>query len=434
MNRNFKINLEWEDPMKARGQELRATWARLDILVGGIPITRLIDGKTKSIRNSIYGPLYPVAEWIAMNWWPLLHENDAPHTVRARTYAHRHNLHSASEGFSLPNLLFRPSGRMMDLAWTAKRIPATGIEFLESGSDSLPADSVSDEIVNFLMAVIGRLESEGISGTPLQNEWSAIQSMDSDEKEFCEFAASLGEDPFSLDDGSREQMVELAARIPSELSGEFIAAIDFGNLADHLRNLNEALELAATSLPPLIIPILENALRPSPNLGTPWENGYVLARHLREKLGLNGHLLADDTTLAHAIHVEDTFLDRAASADCNPLWSGFDALVAPSNKGGSVFMIGKTRGDSRRYAFCRALYDSLSGASSALVSKARTDRQRANRAFAAELLAPSDLLRERVNQEVADEALVMDLAEEFGVYELVIRHQLTNHHIAEVVV
>jgi len=148
---------------------------------------------------------------------PLLHENDAPHTVRARTYAHRHNLHSASEGFSLPNLLLRASGRMMDLAWTAKRIPATGIEFLES---------------------------EGISGTPLQDEWSAIQSMDSDEKEFCEFAASLGEDPFSLDDGSREQMVELAARIPVELFGEFIAAIDFESLADHLRNLNEALDLA----------------------------------------------------------------------------------------------------------------------------------------------------------------------------------------------
>jgi hypothetical protein len=432
MNRDFKINFEWEDPMKARGQELRATWARLDILVGDIPITRLIDGKTKSIRNSIYGPLYPVAEWIVMNWWPLLHESEAPHTVRARTYSHRHNLHSASEGFALPNLLLRPSGRMMDLVWAAKRIPATGIEFLESGSDSLPADSVRDEIEGFLVAVIGRLESEDITDTPLQDEWNAIQSMDSDENVFCKFAASLGEDPFSLDNESRERMVELASQIPSDLTDEFIAAIDYGNLADYLRNLNESLKMAATSIPPLTIPILDLADGLTANQRTPWENGYQLARDLREKLGLNGHLLADDTALADAIHVEETFLDRASSADLNPLWSGFDALVAPSNKGEPVFMIGKTRGDSRRYTFCRALYDSLSGASSALVSRARTDRQRANRAFAAELLAPSDLLRKRMNQEVADEALVMDLAEEFGVYELVIRHQLKNHHIAEV--
>jgi hypothetical protein len=433
MNRDFKINFEWEDPMKARGQELRATWARMEILVGDIPITRLIDSKSKSIRNSIYGPLYPIAEWIAMNWWPLLHENEAPHTVRARTYGHRHNLHSASEGFSLPNLLFRPSGRMMDLAWAAKRIPAAGIEFLESGADSLPAESVKDEIADFLIAVIGRLESEGITGTPLQVEWNAIQLMDSDEEQFCKFAASLGEDPFSLNDDSRVQMVDLAARIPRELSGEFIAAIDFGNLAEHLRNLNEVLKLAATSLPPLNIPILENDLRLSPNHGTPWEHGYQLARHMREKLGLNGNLLADDTALAKAIGAENSFLDdRATPADRNPLWAGFDALLAPSDKGGPVFMIGKNRGDSRRYAFCRALYDSLSGASSALVSKARTDRQRANRAFAAELLAPSDLLRKRVNQDVTDDVLVWELAEEFGVSEMVIRHQVKNHHIAEV--
>ncbi len=324
MNRHFKINFEWEDPMKARGEELRATWARMEILVGDIPITRLIDCKTKSLRNSVYGPLYPVAEWIAMNWWPLLHENEAPHTVRARTYGHRHNLHSASEGFSLPNLLLRPSGRMMDLAWAAKRIPAASIEFLESGSNSLPAESVKDEIADFLVAVIGRLESEGITGTPLQDEWNAIQLMDSDEEQFCKFAASLGEDPFSLNDDSREQMVDFAARIPRELSGEFIAAIDFENFAEHLQNLNEALELAATSLPPLTISILENAVSAPPNQGTPWQNGYELARHLREKLGLNGHLLADDMALAKAIGAEDTFLDdRATPADRNPLWAGF---------------------------------------------------------------------------------------------------------------
>jgi len=82
---------------------------------------------------------------------------------------------------------------------------------------------------------------------------------------------------------------------------------------------------------------------------------------------------------------------------------------------------------------CRALYESLSRASTALVSRARSDRQQANRAFAAEFLAPAALLRERIARDIIDNEQIDDLADEFGVSAKVIEHQIENHHIADLV-
>jgi Zn-dependent peptidase ImmA (M78 family) len=55
--------------------------------------------------------------------------------------------------------------------------------------------------------------------------------------------------------------------------------------------------------------------------------------------------------------------------------------------------------------------------------------QRASRAFAAELLVPADELGQRVAGEVTYEQ-VAGLAKEFGVSDLVIKHQIENHHLA----
>ena len=54
---DLTLNFEWIDPAEARGTELRATWARLEILLGGIAITRLIDFESRGIRNSVFLPL-----------------------------------------------------------------------------------------------------------------------------------------------------------------------------------------------------------------------------------------------------------------------------------------------------------------------------------------------------------------------------------------
>ena len=63
------------------------------------------------------------------------------------------------------------------------------------------------------------------------------------------------------------------------------------------------------------------------------------------------------------------------------------------------FLTTKFRPEQVRFSFCRGLFEYLTapGTPSTLVTVARTDRQKRNRAFAAELLAPADWIRERID-------------------------------------
>ena len=71
---SLQIEFDWEDPQAAKGPELRATWARLRILINNVPVTQVLDSSARSVRDGIYIPLYPLAEWLAMHWWSLFHE------------------------------------------------------------------------------------------------------------------------------------------------------------------------------------------------------------------------------------------------------------------------------------------------------------------------------------------------------------------------
>lgn len=87
----------------------------------------------------------------------------------------------------------------------------------------------------------------------------------------------------------------------------------------------------------------------------------------------------------------------------------------------------------KRFHFCRALGEALvSPGTETLLTKAYSEHQQRNRAFAAEFLAPSAGLRERVSGRVVDGDEIDELAAAFGVSSRVVEHQVRNHNLAEV--
>jgi hypothetical protein len=123
---------------------------------------------------------------------------------------------------------------------------------------------------------------------------------------------------------------------------------------------------------------------------------------------------------------------ESAIIEISSLPGTFNALVATNAVESPVFAVPKRREEAIRFAFCRALFDYLTtpAGEPLLVTSARSERQKRNRAFAAEFLAPADLLREALpGQTVGDEELD-DLAAVFGVSPSVIRHQIENHGLA----
>ena len=84
-----------------------------------------------------------------------------------------------------------------------------------------------------------------------------------------------------------------------------------------------------------------------------------------------------------------------------------------------------------RFRFCRGLAELLlSPDSDALVTSARSSRQQLGRAFAAEFLAPSTGLQERLPRGILNEDDIGGLASDFGVSPWVIERQVVSHGIA----
>src|SRR5690242_11889853 len=127
---DVSFEFEWEDPRGAKGADLRATWAALTITIDGQIVTDVRDYVTKGFRSRIYLPLYPLAEWIAASWWPLLYEVEVPGRSVERTYLRRHSLRAAREGFALPDLRIVPQGQHVRLDWMETDLPACRVKFL----------------------------------------------------------------------------------------------------------------------------------------------------------------------------------------------------------------------------------------------------------------------------------------------------------------
>jgi hypothetical protein len=129
----LKLQYEWIDPAGAKGRELRATWARLEIEIDGHVVTRAIDDVSRSVRDSVYLPLYPLAEWLVTNWWFLLYEVEPRRFGAGDGYYGRHSLRSAGEGFALPALLFSPTGSTIQALWRPADLDHHRLEFTERG-------------------------------------------------------------------------------------------------------------------------------------------------------------------------------------------------------------------------------------------------------------------------------------------------------------
>lgn len=424
------LDFEWIDPAGARGPELRATWAALQISLDGHAITRLIDDVSRSVRSHLFLPLYPLAEWFANHWWFLFHEVETPGRSNSELYEKRHNLRHGAEGFALPSLTIQPMGDQVKLIWQPVRLEAQNLEFTATGAVQVSAAELRQTLADFISAVLRRLQEQGVEETLLAREWNSIQTADEEEREFCVTVASLGIDPYTLDEQKQQEVIEVSESLPQSIWTDFFAVADFATLPQQARQVLDALESSRRNRSNLdSLKTLRMEMRAGARLqGSPWQQGYQLAHQLRDHLNLNGDKLSSFAALGRALGIEmKSAITRAAS-----LPSSLNALVAMNSQDSPVFAVPSRRDDAIRFAFCRALFEYLmaSEGQPLLLTTARSDRQKRNRAFAAEFLVPKDLLRKELSSHIVGDEEMDDLAADFGVSPSVIRHQIENHELA----
>ncbi len=426
------FDTEWLNGDSIRGAELSATFASLRINVQGQAVTRVLDHRARTVRDFVDVPLYPLAEWLAANWWFLAYEFENAAKKEDPDFVRRHALGANTEGYAFPNLMAIPAGSRTSLTWGGAPSPWTRVEFLDQGYEFIDREAFRQTCADLIDRVVRRLAAFDVHDTFLQEEWAAIQGADDEELSFCETAAGLGWDPYDLDEARREQVFRLADEL-GPLCSEAVPVMDS---ADPLRDSSaivSALEAAKPNSLQLrsLRTLMEDK---SPSTGYPWEAGYDLARQARKHLDLDGQPIPDMQSLAEALG-EDIKTLTQATLPVAPLSMVrlIDAVVTGGERGAVSFGLRRAGEDGQRFLFCRALAETISSDGDALITRAHTERQQRNRAFAAEFLAPAHSLRERVSRYVMDNEEVEYLAEEFGVSTQVIVRQIENHKIAQLV-
>lgn len=434
----FLIHFDWEDPGAARAEELRATWARLELSIDGAVITSVIDRSVRSWREYVVLPLYPLAEWLADNWWSLWNETASLGEPERASFSSRHCLRQAREGFALPNLTIVPAGNWIQLNWAAEQLKQQKITFTQSGSIWMPLGAVKETMADFISKVIARLQQLGIEGTRLQEDWRAINDADNEEEEFCSLVAALGLDPYSLEACYAEQILRVAEHIPRDFVKEFFHAAHPDG--DGLRHDLELIDRARTTTQrqtrhlEKLSELKQSTFKWSfPSHEPPWSQGYALARHVRSVLVKDLQDVRGNELLHQLLGVnpdDPAVVDR----DCWASARGFVSYVGPNACGSAGFVLSPGAPHSQTFMLGRALGQYLwpDGHDQGLVTMAASGQQKRNRAFAAELLAPAATLRERIHGSTVSEDVLDSLAQELQVSSQLVRRQLENHGIATI--
>jgi hypothetical protein len=377
--------------------------------------------------------LYPLAEWIATNWWILM-SHIRPSAmdplywtwpnVRTEPWLRQHNVRGAGDGMAWPDMTIVMEGDVACVAYTsdAERSLAP-VRFAATAKTLVRADDVKQGLAAVFDHVLERLATKGISESRLAEEWNVIAQTDDEERDFCQTVARLGLDPYSVDQRTAAQVIEIASTLPPSLVDDFFDSADPAALyaaATWTESALEAADGASTSANEELSVLYDSVSRASDEAGPaqkPWTLGYDMARHVRAELG------ARDT---------DSF-DPS-------LWVGLGEVDAPArgvqgaaavraNRCGLVLGSPDISGSARRFGEARALGRVLARPQQRtfVLSAARGYFERLAGAFAAELLAPAEGIREYLDVlgERTDAAFDA-IAGRYEVSPLLIRHQYDN--------
>lgn len=378
------------------------------------------------------GPLvsgYHAAEWLAWNWWRLRWEprSGAPDWNIA------HRMNAIGEGYVWPNLEIWSDGvRTMLTSHPSMQQDAKPFRYVGAYPTVVPSTLFEAALDEFLPRVIGRLRDEGVAETNLDQLWRDVLAERADPAvaKRRRLEALMGRDPDAVADNAVEELLADAGRL-GEGAVDEVAAEQARSA--HARDALSARRLEAEAEAFGFRASVRDALtlRPEARLPRPvdvpaWKLGAEAAGAIRQQEHLDGAAISD-RQLAEMAGTKPSALTDQNRGDALLSFT----LDDPNGLSARIVLPGR-RKTSLRFALARLIGDRLMNRSGALhpATHASTYRQKAQRSFAAELLAPFKAVEEMMHGDYSEERQ-LDIAEYFSVSPMVVNTLLKNHNIIE---
>lgn len=438
----MRFSFEWQEAPGVKDPVLARTWASLSLHLGEVCLTKVEDRKAHSVRTSIHGSTFHLVDWLIQNWWFIFNEN-WPYSKlpegrsqfglgRCDRWLLRHNFLAASHGFSLPDLTLYRNGPTVKAIWHSdpdtldERKP---VRFLSAGQADLQIEHLEFTLEEFIQGTVLRLaELDDPEAQRLNQMWlNLLAARDEEFSLYSDFAA-MGLDPDDEDEVSEELLETYATKLESLdplLRADFVHSTTKQGFGDHLCWLEQALAKVRLDAgkPAKQLPSLKEE---EPHFDRAYELGFYRAKQVRRLIGNFKSPIADVNDLAARLLRVDGIqeITQEKSRDRR-----LEALVVVDARKGPTLIGSEAHETMVRFRTARAIHQWLFSDAlrhPRLLSTSGDWEQRVSRAFAAELLMPSEALRERVSVEVGEDD-IEELAREFGASSRLVAHQVENH-------
>lgn len=415
---HFEIDAVWID----RGSHTTSDLAEIGIRLGSHVLTRVAEVELGKNRDFFRASASSLALWFADNWWRLRSEPIDDPRVPSADWRLRHELNSAAGGTLWPPLMIYSVGERIVISPSIGRRPAIGpVQYLDTPVGLMSANEFEVGVDRFFGLVVETCLRTQDVGT-LKNLLKQLNTerQDRELSAWRRLEACLGYDADEAPDAVIDALVDMEETVGEEGIEE--AAVAFqGHEAPQM--LHAAVEASQASK--LVVSFeLANRVGIDSDLYThvsPWRLAEEAAAGVREVIGRpRGPLLGK--TLAEMLRVRwETLKEATATARDLPYAARLRSDVEHERVAAQT-----RRPKDRRFELSRMLGDAIwtRDASFGVISRARTDRQKFQRAFAQSLLCPFSDLRNHIDFDKPKIEQIEHAAHYFHVHPNVVRNLL----------
>ena len=418
--------------LKFGSVEEKVSFGKLSIVANDKRMTEGVALDSNELLSGPYVSGYHIAEWLVRNWWRLSYEpshtEDIDNTSMSWDYAHW--MSTIGEGYVWPNIQLSSDGfRVVVESFPSEDPFAKAFRYVGAAKTEIISVQRFHQAVKTLVeAVLHLLDQSSEENSELHQHWSNLNQEIADPAVSFKrrIEALLGCDPEDANPDELKKCIESVAKLggnavaeleahASATGSQVLVASDIENTASKVGFDGRVQDL--------IRPSLDSSI---PQWGTceAWRVGVAYARAVRRSADLN----------IHAVH--NSMLAQMAGTTLNVIkettrtFDGFSFAIDDASGLTKIAMRSKSE-TGRRFDLSRLIADRLfmNDISEPLLAatQSSTYRQKAQRAFAAELLAPIDEVEDFLKDDKSEDRC-NEAAQHFNVSPLTISSIHENSH------
>ena len=412
----FSIDACWPEPPAEGARDVAELRIRADESLW----TRILDLERKEERSFIRSSAVSLAIWFADNWWRLRHESLRDAYIPPADWRLRHELTSASGGTFWPPLMIHSTGaRVLLTPAYGRPLDAGALRYLLPEVRSVSGAAYEKGLDAFFAQVLGAC-ALALDGPALASLLEALKEEreDSDMAGWRRLEARLGFDPDEAPDTVMCALMQLEKTVGEAGVDEAAAASPGGHAAETLEKSIEASKASEVVVDLGIVDGISRA-RIRAQAASPWRLAREAAHQVREAAHLADGPIST-ASFADLFQATRDQLKKPATARALPY-----ATRLRTRGGRQQLALQSSAFRDRRFELACALGDAVWDPSDfGVVSKAKTDRQKFQRAFAQNLLAPYADVRQHIDPSGPTEEQIERAAGYFHVHPHVIERLL----------